>query len=730
VPHPTLLEREREVAALHEAADRASDGRGCLVLLEGPAGIGKTRLLRAIADEAAPDAGLRLLQARATEHEEHMPFGLVRQLFDAAVLDGSGRPREELFEGAARLALTVFDGSADTTADRYSQLNGLLWLLSGIGREGPLAVVADDVQWADEPSLEFLAFLARRVESLPVLLVAATRPAAESGRPLVRELLLDPQAQLLRPSALGRSSVDALVRDALGAPGADEFEEACLDATRGNPLLLKELLRDVRARDLAPTAAAAAEVGTFAPEGLTAVLDHRFGHMPPGARALAEAVAVLGDGQPAATVAEVAGLSRAVVEDVEAALVHGGVLEDRSGLCYTHPLVAGGRAARDPAEPSRGAAPGGRSGARSPRRRAGRAGRPPAARRARPRPRGRRDARAGGPAIGRCWALRAPPRPTSPARWPSRPRRAERWRLLADLGQAEARAGIGTPVQHLREAVALAPTPDAAAAASLELALALKFSGQTVEAVDILEAIPPDGVSSDLAELIALELLGLAYFSSSGRLRLGARLADLRDPGGVPSTPLEAFTLAALAFSTGAHGTGTAEQATELAARSMVGDLLPTDPIGPGYGLLIAGVATMWADDLDGAARINARLIDAGRRRGSVLARTERRRCSRSSRGVRAASPTSTPTARWPSTSTARRAARTRCHRPPAARARWRRSRVTPTPPSCARSRPRCRNPPIRTRCPTTWCCTPAASCACTSATSRPGRPNSWSAGA
>jgi hypothetical protein len=145
-----------------------------------------------VTGEAAPRAGLRLLQARATELEEHMPFGLVRQLFDAAVLDGSGRPREELFEGAARLGLTVFDGSADTTADRYSQLNGLLWLLSGIGREGPLAVVADDVQWADEPSLEFLAFLARRVESLPVLLVAATRPAAESGRPLVRELLLDP----------------------------------------------------------------------------------------------------------------------------------------------------------------------------------------------------------------------------------------------------------------------------------------------------------------------------------------------------------------------------------------------------------------------------------------------------------------------------------------------------------------------------------------------------------
>jgi hypothetical protein len=251
------------------------------------------------------------------------------------------------------------------------------------------------------------------------------------------------------------------VRDALGAPGADEFEEACLDATRGNPLLLKELLRDVRARDLAPTAAAAAEVGTFAPEGLTAVLDHRFGHMPPGARALAEAVAVLGDGQPAATIAEVAGLSRAVVEDVEAALVHGGVLEDRSGLCYTHPLVraavlrgippsrhAGLHQAAAAALARRGAEPVALAGhllhvepARDPE---VVATLEQAA---------QRSVVLGAPGTATAYLARALAEP---------PAAPDRWRLLADLGQAEARAGIGTPVQHLREAVALAPTPDAA----------------------------------------------------------------------------------------------------------------------------------------------------------------------------------------------------------------------------------------------------------------------------
>ncbi|HEX8103720.1 MAG TPA: AAA family ATPase [Solirubrobacteraceae bacterium] len=620
---PTLLEREPELARLRAAAEAAVDGRGGLVVIEAAAGMGKTRLLRALGDELAGVRELRVLGARATELEEHAPFGLVRQLLDAAVLGPAGQPQEELFEGAARMALPVFGGPGAEAADRYSQLNGLFWLVASIAREDPLVLVADDVQWADDPSLELLSFLARRVATLPILLVAATRPASESGRALVRSLLLDPAAAVLRPAPLGLASVEAMVRDALGSAGAREFDAACLAATRGNPLLLGELLRDVRTRRLTPTAATAAQIGSFAPDSLSAVIDQRFAGMPASARALAEAVAVLGDGESAPLVAEVSGVRAEAIEAAEAALVAGGVLEDRGGLCFTHPLVRAAVLQRTP--PSRRAALHRRAASALRRREAdavllaghllhvepaGDAEVVATLRRA-----AERSVVLGAPATAAAYLSRALVEP---------PPAARRWELLSGLGRSEARAGIGSPVEHLREAVALAPDAAGAATASLELAVALKFSGRPVEAADVLEAVDVDAgdVPRELAELIRLELLGLAYLSTAARKRLSPLLAGLRDPGGPPRTRLEAFTLAALAFNAGADGSQTAAEASELAARAMVGDLLPADPIGPGYGWLIAGVATMWADELDAAARINARMIDEGRRRGSVLART------------------------------------------------------------------------------------------------------------
>src|SRR5215218_3888903 len=222
-----LVEREAELSALSTAVEDAVDGRGRLVVVEGPAGIGKTRLLRSVAQVAADGDAMRVLVARATEFEVHIPFGVARQLLDPLVLALGEGERAELFTGAAALSRTVigaggFEESA-AGADRYSKINGLFWLVSTLARGRPLALVVDDMQWADEPSLEFLGFLARRVEGLPLLLAAATRPVKETGDRLHAALVTEPGATVLRPAPLSRGSVETLVRETAGADADRDF---------------------------------------------------------------------------------------------------------------------------------------------------------------------------------------------------------------------------------------------------------------------------------------------------------------------------------------------------------------------------------------------------------------------------------------------------------------------------------------------------------------------------
>ncbi|MGH2955741.1 MAG: AAA family ATPase, partial [Solirubrobacterales bacterium] len=89
-----LLERELELEQLEDAIERALGGAGELLLVEGPAGIGKTSLLRA-AREIAAERGMRALTARATELEREFPFGTVRQLLEPPLRSAPPERRDE-----------------------------------------------------------------------------------------------------------------------------------------------------------------------------------------------------------------------------------------------------------------------------------------------------------------------------------------------------------------------------------------------------------------------------------------------------------------------------------------------------------------------------------------------------------------------------------------------------------------------------------------------------------
>src|SRR5215204_396710 len=128
-----MLERERELEALAALLARSGSGTGGLAFVEGPAGIGKTRLLGE-ARQLAGDAGFLTLRARASELELGYPLGVVRQLFGPAVARTDDR--EQLFEGAAGLARPLVDPVAPIAADRgddgFAILHDLYWLTANL----------------------------------------------------------------------------------------------------------------------------------------------------------------------------------------------------------------------------------------------------------------------------------------------------------------------------------------------------------------------------------------------------------------------------------------------------------------------------------------------------------------------------------------------------------------------------------------------------------------------
>ena len=168
-----LFEREQELAVVDGLLDAARGGAGGLVLITGPAGIGKTSLLDACA-QAGEKRQLLVLRAIADELLMGSSFATVRELLWPRVREAG----QAAWEGAAGLAAPVFRTEGGQLAERppaASVLHGLYWLVAGLAEHAPLALFVDDGQWLDHASAGFFAYLARRVGPLPVLLVIAMR---------------------------------------------------------------------------------------------------------------------------------------------------------------------------------------------------------------------------------------------------------------------------------------------------------------------------------------------------------------------------------------------------------------------------------------------------------------------------------------------------------------------------------------------------------------------------
>ena len=340
---PNLLEREPELEALGAAVARAAEGTGGCLLIEGPAGVGKSRLM-ASGRTLAEDAGLNVLEARGAARERDFAFGVARQLFEQPVAAAGEEERQALLAGAAGLSGRLVGSAgpevvaqgADTA---FGALHGLYWLTVNLADRGPMVLAVDDAHWADPSTMQFLGYLARRIEGLPVLLLAAARPADPDGEELWRELTSDPAAEILRPGLLSEPAVAQVLQSSLGAEVDGAFSAACHEATGGNPLFLRELVAALEAAGIEPNEDAAAAVETVGPPAVGRFVLQRLERLGAPATELARAVAVLGETSDLPLAARAAGLDPGEARDVADLLVRADVLAADRELGFVHPIV-------------------------------------------------------------------------------------------------------------------------------------------------------------------------------------------------------------------------------------------------------------------------------------------------------------------------------------------------------------------------------------------------------
>ena len=257
---PGIRGRTAEIVALGEALDRVASGRLAVVLIEGEAGIGKTRLL----DEGLADArgrGMQVAAGRAQELTRARPFGLVAEAFGCAA--SSPDPRRAAIGGLLAADHADNGGPLTVTSDpglQFRVVDAFADLAEELALAGPLLIGADDLQWADPSSLLTLGVLSRRLARLPVALIGCYRPSPRL--PELERLASALAGQGARQLALGplaEQAVTGLVAETVAAePGPGLLAE--MAGAGGNPLFVTELLGALAMERAIQTAGGRAEL--------------------------------------------------------------------------------------------------------------------------------------------------------------------------------------------------------------------------------------------------------------------------------------------------------------------------------------------------------------------------------------------------------------------------------------------------------------------------------------
>ncbi|MFH7597392.1 LuxR C-terminal-related transcriptional regulator [Streptomyces racemochromogenes] len=589
VPPADTSTPELETLLRHAAEARAGTARA--VLVRGPAGIGRTRLL-ALARQRLAAAGCTVRHAAGPPHGP-APTRTV----DALLPPPPGRPAGPT--------------PRDPHHDRHVLHRRALDLLAA----GPLALVIDDAQWCDEASLRCADFILRHTADRPLLLVLAQRTDAPGpGTPVLAEILAQGRCAPLEPAPLTEAGIAHMAARISGAPADQRFVRRCAELTGGNPQLLDRLFTALRTLGIPPDAAAVHQLGTVHQSVLTSRVPELLAAGPRRARQVATALAVLGRAAPD-LLAALCGLDPGAVDCALKSLRRtGAVLPGSPGSPPR--MCEGVRGAVLAALPG--------PELRDLRVRAARvlsdAGRPAPEVAEQLAPLDRIDE----PwmfAVLRDAAAEAPTRATVRAagRWLRGDAgrglgAAERGGLHVELARAASRTVV-TPAHalwHLRQALALTPDPRGQAPVAVQYAMMALGTRRAPEGLRLLERVldgltgPPDDggdpADRDLRTTVESALLATAVNDRTALPAARTRAAALPVPTG--HGPADRRLLAALSAFAALDG-GSAARAAALARQALRAD----EPGTAGWGVFCSSAVLTLADCVDEAVAALDRVL-------------------------------------------------------------------------------------------------------------------------
>lgn len=320
-----LLGREAELSVLRDAVAQLRTGIGGVVLVEGEPGIGKSSLIVTVATDAE-GAGCTVLRGTADQVAHPLPL---RLLFDCLEITqdapDSGRAEIARFARARRPQVVLSNAAHAAVAEM------LITLVEELCAGSPALMVLDDVQWADEASLEVCRHLASIAEHLPLLLVMSFRAVPQSpGMRQLRAALSGRHTTTITLGPLGPDSIHSLVSGIVGArPGAALLELAA--QASGNPLYIRELVASlVREGSLAvgERAELRETSGRTVPDSLAAALDNRLSFVSARALTMLRMASLLGREFSVTELAALLGRSVIDMSDDLLEAVAAGVLVD------------------------------------------------------------------------------------------------------------------------------------------------------------------------------------------------------------------------------------------------------------------------------------------------------------------------------------------------------------------------------------------------------------------
>jgi hypothetical protein len=332
-----LVGREAELALAAAAVRHLSEGQASVLAIEGEAGIGKTRLVQSIVDDAC-SRDVAVYCGQAHPFERTRPFGVV-----AAALDLSRRspdPRRAAI--GALLAGQDAGGPARAAGDiQYRVVEEIVDLVETLCVDRPVLLVAEDIHWADSASLLAILSVARQLPLAALPVVVTARPSPQSAE-VVRLLddLAAGGARTLQLQPLKSDDVVVLASHVLGAPPGPALT-AMLSKAGGNPLWAVAMLRSLTDEGMLRRVGDSIEATTSElPASLSDLVVRRLQHLPTATLELLQVTAVLGD---AVSLRDVAAVARRPAAEVVAQLseaFHAQLLDEADDrVVFRHQLV-------------------------------------------------------------------------------------------------------------------------------------------------------------------------------------------------------------------------------------------------------------------------------------------------------------------------------------------------------------------------------------------------------